>query len=315
MKIITLFPVRNEEWILRTTIPQMKKFSDEILCLDAGSVDSTREILKGFDVEYRDGSDCRNDYSESRQRLLDWGRERGGTHFVWLDADEVFTSNFMSSFKDVFLEMKPGQKLMMQWLCLWKDPHKYREDGSVWSGLFKDFVFCDDGISSFKGGAQLHEGRTPGKRTKKNILEIPLGTGAVLHFQFAAFERFQMKQAFQRCRELFLCKEDPLALNNRYSITMDDSNAKCKDIPAGWLEGIKGLEGLGKAGIDWYFLEIIRMFDKKGIAFFELLQIWHVPQLHDEFIKIVGREPKPLLKGTFGYKVMRKLKKIMKVRY
>ena len=39
-------PVKNEGWILKTTIPQLKKFADEILCLDAGSTDTTLDYLK-----------------------------------------------------------------------------------------------------------------------------------------------------------------------------------------------------------------------------------------------------------------------------
>jgi hypothetical protein len=46
MKIIALIPLKNEDWILKTTIPQMKKYANEILCLDAGSTDGTLAYLK-----------------------------------------------------------------------------------------------------------------------------------------------------------------------------------------------------------------------------------------------------------------------------
>lgn len=294
MKIIGLIPVRNEEWILSVTIPQLGKYVDQIICLDAGSVDGTIKILRSYGAEIIDGRAFQNDYGMCRQMLLDKGRENNGTHFVWLDADEAFTSNLRKIFVERLGSMKPGQKLALQWLCLWKDPKKYRDDGSVWTNLYKDFVFCDDGIASFNGAAQLHEGRTPGSN-ENTWISIPKDEGAVLHFQFVAFERFQMKQAFQRCRELFLGKADPMSLNEKYSITLDDSGAKCKDIPREWLEGIGGLEGLRYAGVDWYYPEILNLFEKMGILYFEPLQIWHVPQLYDEFIKRVGREPKSLL--------------------
>lgn len=300
MKIIALMPVRNEEWILGVTIPQLRKYVDQIICLDAGSVDRTIGILRSYGAEIIDGSAFQNDYGMCRQLLLDKGRENNGTHFVWLDADEAFTSNLGKTFAERLGGMRPGQKLALQWLCLWKDPKKYRDDHSIWTNLFKDFVFCDDRSSSFKGTPQLHEGRTPGSN-KNTWVSIPKDEGAVLHFQFVAFERFQMKQAFQRCRELFLGKADPMSLNEKYSITMDDPGAKCKDIPGEWLEGIDAPERLKKAGVDWYYPEILKLFQKKGIVYFESLQIWHIPQLHDEFIKWIGREPKPLLAQHYWY--------------
>ena len=39
--------------------------------------------------------------------------------------------------------------------------------------------------------------------------------------------------------------------------------------------------------------EVLDMFKEKGILYFEPLDIWHIPQLRDLFVKEVGREPKP----------------------
>ena len=144
MKIIALFPVRNEAWILPTTIPQIKKFADEIICVDGDSTDDTVKILESLGVKVRPQAEKSTNYSSWRRQLMDWGRELGGTHFLWVDADECPTTNFLPHYKEEIAKMKPGEKITMQWIALWKDPKKYRDDDSVWSNLYKDFIYCDD---------------------------------------------------------------------------------------------------------------------------------------------------------------------------
>lgn len=298
MKIIALFPIKNERWILDTTIPQLKLFADEILCLDGGSTDGTIETLRSYGVEVRDQDQTIVNYSHWRQTLLDWGRSRGGTHFVWLDSDEAFTTNFLTTFRDELAKMKPGQKLALQWLCLWKNPREYRDDSSIWSNLFKDFVFCDDGVSVF-GDTQLHEGRTPGSNAPEFWIKLPKEQGAVLHYQFVPFQRFQTKQAFQRCRELTLGRGSARRINHRYEPTLDDKNAKTVTIPESWIHGIQKLDSIEDNPHDWYDQGILNFFNTKGIETFEPLQIWHIKKYRDMFIEKMKRAPRSKTYGKF----------------
>lgn len=316
MKIIALIPVKNEGWILKVTIPQLKKFADEILCLDAGSADDTLAYLKSVNVSVRQQTETKINFSSWRQELLEWGRERGGTHFIWLDADEAFTTNFLGTGKNQipFLErlaqMKPGEKLSLEWLCLWKSPYVYREDNSVWTHLYKDFIVCDDGKISFDSTA-LHEGRTPGPNTNSDgtisWTKVPLDEGGVLHFQFVPFERYQVKQAHQRCRERFMGTASPRRINNKYSVTLDDSNAQTKPIPADWFAGISGLDTISSARDSWFLNTITDYFKEKGILYFEPIQIWHVRELKKMFVDQIGREPVPKTYPAFVIRVKRLL--------
>lgn len=289
MKIIALMPVKNDAWILQTTIPQLWKFVDDILCLDGNSKDNTLEILQSYNVKVRSQEGKETNYSKWRNILLDWGRDEGGTHFIWLDSDESFTSNFINTFKNRLSEMRPGDKIAMQWLCLWKNFTVYRDDKSVWSNLYKDFIFCDDGISVF-GKTQLHEGRTP--NSDRKWIKIPRDEGSVLHFQFVPFRKFQVKQVFQRCREYVIGTGTARRINNKYCATLDTNDVVTKKIPKKWIDGLYIPENLGEIDDMFYKESIMEMFEEKGIEYFEPLEIWHVPEFKKLFFEKTHREPK-----------------------
>lgn len=302
MKVIGLMPVKNEAWILPTAIPQLHRFVDEILVLDTGSNDGSLEILSQYGVLVKKGfyhPGHQNNYAAWRNTLLDWGRERKGTHFVWLDADEAFTSHFLPSFRNYLERLKPGQKLLMDWLCLWKDATQLRIDSCVWKKIVKDFVVCDDGTARFCESHLRHEGRTPGPTPFRDQIIIPREEGAVLHFQFVPFHRFQMKQCFQRVRELWENVEQKgwdydqavLSINRNYAITLDDPKARCSPLPTQWYQGIDRLDRLSQTSNGWFEEAIFDYFSRKPIEWFEPLQIWHLPSLHEKFVMKVGRRP------------------------
>ena len=270
MKIIALMPVKNEDWILRTSLSSLVGFVDEIVVLNDGSADNTTDIVKhygGIVLETKWGEEKHINMSRRRQFLLDEGRKRGGSHFVWLDADETFSTNFLSNAKRVISLLKPGMKLSLRWVALWKSFDKYRTNG-IYGNLYKDFIVCDSPEMSF-GNKFLSEDRTPGP--SNNIIKISENEGVVLHFQFAAWNRNQMKQVWYRCSELIEGSRSAKRINNAYSLTLDDPRAKLSFVPKSWVDGITMPVEFESFG--WHYKAIINYFDKYGIEFFEPLQI------------------------------------------
>ena len=72
------------------------------------------------------------------------GREIGGTHFITLDADEMFSANCMTDnfLRKKILALQPGDHLVFHWIRLWRNPFQYRKDGGY---VIKRIAFCDDG--------------------------------------------------------------------------------------------------------------------------------------------------------------------------
>ncbi|MEO5357096.1 MAG: hypothetical protein H7844_07350 [Nitrospirae bacterium YQR-1] len=317
MKIIALLPVKNEAWILPTYLSSIKPVVDEIIAIDDNSTDSSREMLLSAGAVVFDNEEkVKTGWAEHsiRVKLLHYGRQRGGTHFICLDADEAFTGNFAAKIPYYLKMLNPGQKFLMQWLALWKFPFFYRDDTSVWSNNFKDFMFCDDRKSEHDY-AFLGVGRTVGKCTPENTIKISPSEGAVFHFQFVPWERFQIKQAWYRCSELIESPKEAVRINSVYAITKDDPNAKLTAVPPDWLDCLDIPENMNNLHGGWYLDEIFNFFETYGIRFFEPLEIWHISELKNEFIKHTGREPKPVTSHNIPTIVKDKLRyELKKVR-
>lgn len=283
MKTIALLPFKNEERYLPSFLSTISRCCDGLIAIDDGSTDNGKEILEaaatpGFFVNVH-SKQPHSSWSvhETRQELIDLGRKAGGTHFVYLDADETFTAPFLKKFPKVLANMKPGDKVSMQWLAVWKSMDHYRNDASVWSNNYKDFIFCDDGISTAHMNF-LCEGRTPGENNENNLLRLNTKYGAVLHWQFSDWQAFQEKQCWYRCQEILLGQKTPEAINQKYSITLDDDRTFVQPVPESWLSDIVVPEPLSPMRTEqsWHVKEIASMFEKYGPETFKALNIWHV---------------------------------------
>ncbi|MBC7767089.1 glycosyltransferase [Arenimonas sp.] len=287
MKIFALTPVKNEEWILPTYISSMRKIADEIIILDDNSTDNTALILKNAGVIVIQGdTSAKVNMSKKRLALLKEGRKRGGTHFIWLDADESFDANFLKNGRKIISKLKPGRKITLPWITLWKTIDEERVDG-VWKENFKDVIVHDITEYSFEN-RDLSEGRTQGPNT--DVLHLSKDVGQILHFQFLNFDDASLKQAWYRCLELSQSKKSPQRINNMYSVSLDTGNVQTKKTLPTWFEGI-ALPSNESNKRKWYTDEILKMFNIHGISFFEPLDIWRIQELKDEFKKQMRRDP------------------------
>lgn len=292
MKIVALLPFKNEAWILPTYLSSVAKIADEIVALDDESTDNGPAILEaaGASVVRHDfGEEGVVQMSARRTYLLEEGRKRGGTHFIWLDADETFSADFLPSACETIAALKEGEKLSLRWVHPWKDAEQYLDDpASPFGRSWKDVIVCDSPDYSFERRF-LSEARTPGPHD--TLVRLPEEKGVVLHFQFAQWDTLQMKQAWYRCVELIEGSRSARRINHTYSITLDAPTLRTLPLPTRWTNGIV-LPNTAPAA-DWREEEICSWFDTHGILFFESLQIWHIPSLRARFVSEIGREPVP----------------------
>lgn len=166
-KIIGLMPVRNEASTVGQALKALSLFVDAIVVLDDASDDGTTEAIKSIAEECKvekliEKKEWYRDEPGDANLMLQEGRKLGGTHFIRLDADEMFTSNCLDDdwLRSKILELQPGDKYSMSWIQLWRSPNQYRFDSSVWSSCSGDFIFCDDG-KCFYESKFIHTTRSP----------------------------------------------------------------------------------------------------------------------------------------------------------
>lgn len=298
MKIITLIPVKNEAWIIESTLENLSLFSDHIIIADQMSTDDSREIYKKFPkVRVIDNLETGHS-NKVRWALLDAAREIPGNNLILsIDADEMIPSYFFDrdgEFDLIKKTIRPGDSLSFTWIQLWKSIRYYRDDG-VWKNSQKQIGFLDDRISDYDRTPVIndHTARIPNMPGKKIEVSAPL-----LHFQFVPWERTQMKQAWYRCSEyvphintdsrIRIAKK----INYKYSATLD-TNKNLLPTPQIWLSGITVPSSIGELAPAWHQAEILKWFQMYGVELFEPLQIWHIAALRDIFIEKVGRKPIP----------------------
>ncbi len=295
MKIVALLLARNEAENLPTYLSSIKPVADEIIAISDRSTDNTKEILLAAGAKVYDSVETTQggwDEFASRQRLLELGRQNGGTHFICLDADEALSGNFLLNAKEKILGLKPGQKIVLHWPFLWQDNFHYVSDKSCeFTGLYKDFIFCDRPDLNFKNSF-LHFGKTPGENKAENLVKVQDSAGTVLHFAYADFNAALLRQAWYRCMELIKSPKNYVKINNRYFLPNRGEGFKTKEVPKEWLSGIVLPKFSFQIKDSWRFKVILNWFDSYGVEFFEKLEIWEISELKEEFVKRTGRKPK-----------------------
>jgi glycosyltransferase involved in cell wall biosynthesis len=289
LKFIALIPFKNEERFLPACLSSIVNVVDEIICIDDGSTDRSREIAESFGCKvYQNDQLLSVGWAEHhiRQNLLALGRKAGGTHFLCLDADEALTYQFGIIARFLLPQINPGQNIRMQWLSLWKSPHHFRADSSVWSNNFKDFIFADDGKAEYEYRF-LHVSRTPVSDTALTLNPV---LGAVLHYQFSDWESFNIKQADYRCSELIKSPGSEFNINNKYAITLQREDVFLAKMPESWFWHITEPD-FEEDYVDWRYNRILEYFKVHGTKYFENLQIWHIDSLRKIFFEMNGRNP------------------------
>ena len=282
MKIIGITPIKNESPFIDSFASTLTKVCDKIIVLDDGSTDDTVNLLKNYDkIEVINASD-NNGWGSKRNTLFNLARDYGATHMVALDADETLTANAVENFDIITSAIKPGQRCTLHWLPMWKSLYDYRDDNSVWSNSYKDFVICDDGVMNYSGN-WIHEPRLPIVTPTK---QISSDIGAVFHFQFSSWDAFQIKQSWYRCLERVKNPNKSVSeINHNYSITLDDNNVVTTKAPDEWYSNVI-LPDLNNVynNINWRITQIKNWFDEYGVDYFKDLNIWHVKEIRDLLI-------------------------------
>lgn len=281
-KIVGLVPARNEAHIIAQCLRALSLYTDAIVYLDDASEDDSVEIVESLaescHIEniitkatwYRDEPGDRN-------KLLEAGRAIGGTHFIVIDADELFTANCLDDnmLRNQILALNPGDVLRLNWIQLWRSVFNYRFDNSVWTWNYKDFIFADDGQCSYSSEF-IHTRRTP--NLCGNVYTIQGYTFGVMHFQFVNWNNLLIKQHWYKCLEKVRTPQKPdAAINERYRASTDETNLGLQPSPYAWFANYPFFSASVYALADtWRKQQVNNWFEQFGPGYFSGLAIWDI---------------------------------------
>jgi len=288
-KIICLMPARNEADLLPITLYILSQYCDAIIIADQMSDDGSREIYKRFPKVQVIDNPRQGHSNQVRWDLLEAARNFAGNNLLLaLDADEYMPPALFNKFINSY-DFKVGESFRFPWIQLWKSI-KYYNNSGAWFRNYQRAAWVDDRKTKYDDKIVIndHIARVPpGFLTNcKRIDDIP-----IIHLQWVSWHKTQIKQAWYRCTELIDNPRNFLAINSAYSLSLDKKNTRLIEVLPEWINDWAGLASIENLPSAWHLQAIFDFFDKYGIEFFEPLQIWHIPELEQEFIKRIGRKP------------------------
>lgn len=279
MKIIGLAFGKNEEGKIGFFLQCLSLYTDTIIYLDNGSTDRTLEIVHSLREECRIESILTNpegtEYHESRdrQKLLNEGRAAGGSHFVCLDCDEIFTSNMhVDGFRDRILGLKHGDSYWLTRLHCWRSPFYFRR-GEDWLRS-SPFVFCDDRNCSYPD-KQFNSPRIP-QLPGFDWRYAGLKYG-VAHFGFVNWRNNLVKQAWSSCLMSLLRPDlEAQEINNFHSSCRNENDLVIERINDDWYRHYLFDPPNFNLADSWRAKEIQQWIGKYGRERFHALNIWDI---------------------------------------
>ncbi len=277
MNKIALIASKNESWIIEKCLKILDNFCDLILISDGDSNDGSIEIYKKFKkVKLVDPHEVQVKGQNRRTNLLHAARKIPGDNILFfLDSDELPILPDPYELKSFLSDLKKGEVVEVPWLWLWKSPFHYRNDNSVWSNRWLPFIFFDDRISQYEIG-DWHESRIPGKNLKTRRTQI----SSLIHFATVPKNRFESRQRYCMLKEFLYLNNDYPSINQTYVQTIDERNIKLKRLKQDDIDnwnriGVE-LNYFNDDELNWYDLEVLKIFKKYGLKKFYSLNIWDI---------------------------------------
>jgi glycosyltransferase involved in cell wall biosynthesis len=281
MRIIGLVTMRNEENALVSFLRALSQITDGIVVLDDCSSDNSAGLCNQYAQEMNileviQKKKWYRDEPSDRNLVLSRGRYYGGTHFICLDSDEVFSSNLVTDlkFKNVLNHLEKGDSLYLHWIQLWRSIANYRVDEGIWKENYKPFAFVDDG-QCFYSSDFIHTSRVPSNLSGRK-LKIEGPQHCVLHFQFSNWQRVVAKQCWYRYLEkVRYPNRDPALISAPYNASLSETGLLLEPALPEWFAGYSGIDWESFALDEhWRLDELRRWTQEFGVAYFSGLGHW-----------------------------------------
>lgn len=289
-KLICITPVRNEAWILDIFLKCTSLWADHIIIADQNSTDGSREIAEKYPKVILIENNTEEFNEPERQKMLIYeARKIKGPKILFaLDADEIFTANFMKT-KDwqQILESRPGEVFGFQWANVLPNRKSYFP-----SDFYYPWVVNDDGTEHKNYVREIHSMRIP-YPISADLGYYKVNDFKVLHLAWIYEARANSKNRFYQCLSTLL---DPNT--NFVSLFRSHQRHREKILPLSWTKDYeKDTLSLFdmisfNEKIFWFDNEVIRLFVEHGIEKFKYLNIWEKKWMFQMKDKLIINDPR-----------------------
>ena len=193
--------VKNEEDVLARCLESAADLVDEIIIVDTGSADRTREIAARF-TEHVFDLPWRDDFSEARNAAFD---RASMDYCLWLDADDVLLEPDREAFRKLKETLDPSVDVVMA-------PYHvgFDENGRVVHSYYRERLIKNGAGMRWEGA--VHEAITPRGRIvyedfavshRKTRPSDPDRNLGIYQRQLSAGKELDPRQRFYYGRELY----------------------------------------------------------------------------------------------------------------
>ena len=109
--------VKNEQKVISRCLDCVKQFADEIIIVDTGSTDNTKQIASKYTNKVFDFKWC-DDFSKARNFSYSLASK---DYIMWLDADDIIKSSEVEKIKKLKLNMNADTYMFKYTTCFDKD--------------------------------------------------------------------------------------------------------------------------------------------------------------------------------------------------
>lgn len=281
MNLIGLMLARNEEWIIGASARAAMQWCDSLIVYAHDCTDRTADlayIAGGTVYAVGDRSGVWNEM-DLRQEMLGIGREKGGTHFAIVDADEILTDNLSSSIREYIGALDPGELLDLPMIPAWRAIDMQRVDSCVWTRSWLTTAFRDRPDLGWAARDGYHFHARPPRNSIRGSHTRPVtgrSVGGVIHAQWADWPRLVAKQTLYKMIERLRWpdRESAARVNAKYDEAMDETGLLIEQIPSRWIH--PRLMSFVDTGIKpWQESEIQRLIDAHGLDVFNGIDLKH----------------------------------------
>lgn len=217
--------VKNEEKVLARCLNSIKDIADEIIIVDTGSTDNTKEIAKEFtdkvfDFNWIDDFSAARNYSYSKATK---------DYILWLDADDVILPEDQIKFKELKQNLDPSVDIFMM-----KYNIAFDENGNVTLSYLRERL--SKRSNSYIWKEPVHEFLDRWGKIinldicithKKENISVPGRNLAIYEKVIANGNELSLRGIYYYARELYY--------NGNYNLAIEYFN-KFLSAEGGWLE-------------------------------------------------------------------------------